>query len=70
MSDDSEEDALCNKVMDAFKRQRSFQTQFLQQSDGGINPKTPFGMFEFDLQPYVDPRSTKMGVHERHFIPC
>jgi len=68
MSDDSEEeDALRNEVMDAFERQRPFQNQLLQQSGGGIDPETPVGTFEFDLQPFVDRRSATMGVCERHF---
>jgi len=50
-----------------FERQRAFQTQLLQQSGGGIDPQTPVGTFEFDLQPFVDRRSTTMGVCERHF---
>ena len=68
MSDDSEEeDALRNEVMDAFERQRPFQNQLLQQSGGGIDPETPVGTFEFDLQPFVDRGSATMGVCERHF---
>ena len=66
--DDSEEEhALCNDVMDALERQRGFQTQLLQQSGGGLDPETPVGTFEFDLQPFVDRRSATMGVRERHF---
>ena len=68
MADDSEEEgALCNEVMDAFERQRAFQNQLLQQSGGRINPETPVGTFEFDLEPFVDRRSATMGVRERHF---
>ena len=44
-------------------RQRAFQTQLLEQRGGGIDPETPIGTFEFDLQPYVN----RTGVHERHF---
>ena len=62
-----EEDLWCNQVMDDFGRQRAFQTQILEQSGGGIDPETPVGTFEFDLQPYVNRTSDRMGVHERHF---
>ena len=65
--EDSEEDELCNEVMDRFERQRAFQSQVLQQSGGGIDPQTPMGTFEFDLDPFVDRRSATMGVRERHF---
>ena len=65
--EDSEEDELCNEVMDRFERQRAFQSQILQQSGGGIDPQTPVGTFEFDLQPFVDRQSSRMGVRERHF---
>ena len=53
--------------MDDFDRQRAFQTQLLEQNGGGIDPQTPVGTFEFDLQPYVNRTSDRMGVHERHF---
>ena len=62
-----EEDLWCNQAMDDFERQRAFQTQLLEQSGGGIDPETPVGTFEFDLQPYVDRTSARMGVRERHF---
>ena len=65
--DDSEEDELCNEVMDRFERQRAFQSQLLQQSGGGIDPQTPVGTFEFDLNHFVDRTSATMGVRERHF---
>ena len=65
--DDSEEDELCNEVMDRFERQRAFQSQLLQQSGGGNDPQTPVGTFEFDLEPFVDRQSSRMGVYERHF---
>ena len=63
--EDSEEDELCNEVMDRFERQRAFQSQLIQQS--GIDPQTPVGTFEFDLDPFVDRTSATMGVRERHF---
>ena len=65
--DDDEEDRWCNQAMDDFERQRAFQTQLLQQSRGGMNPETPVGTFEFDLDPYVNRTSAHMGVRERHF---
>ena len=65
--EDSEEDELCNEVMDPFERQRAFQFQLLQQSGGGFDPQTQVGTFEFDLNPFVDRTSATMGVRERHF---
>ena len=62
-----EEDLWCNQAMDDFDRQRAFQTQLLEQNGGGIDPQTPIGTFEFDLQTYVNRTSDRMGVHERHF---
>ena len=53
--------------MDAFERQRAFQNHLLQQSGGGIDPETPVGTFEFDIEPFMDRRSATMGVRERHF---
>ena len=67
MEDSEDDDAVCNEVMDRFERQRACQTQLLQQSGGGLDPQTPLGTFEFDLQPYVDRESSRMGVRERHF---
>ena len=65
--DSEEEDELCNNVMDAFERQRAFQTQLLQQSCGGFDPQTPVGTFEFDLQPLCRSTQCYNGVSERHF---
>ena len=62
-----EEDELCNEAMGRFERQRAFQSQLLQQSGGGIDPQTPVGTFEFDLNPFVDRTSATMDVRERHF---
>jgi len=53
--------------MDHFERQRAFQSQLLQQSGGGIDPQTPVGTFEFDLEPFVERTSATMGDSERHF---
>ena len=63
---DSDEDDICQEALDQLERQRAFQTQLLQQSGGGLDT-TAVGAFHFDVQPYVDRRSTRMGVHERHF---
>ena len=63
LMEDIKEEELCNEVMDAFER----QTQLLQQSGGGMDPQTPVGIFEFDLEPFVDRRSAAMEVRERHF---
>ena len=65
--EEEEEDLWCNQALDDFERQRAFQTQLLQQSGGGLDPETPVGTFEFDLDPYVNRTSTHMGVRERHF---
>ena len=65
--EDDEEDRWCNQALDDFERQRAFQTQLLQQSGGGLDPKTPVGTFEFDMDPYVNRTSARMGVRERHF---
>ena len=62
----SDSDDLCQDALDRFERQRAFQTQLLEQSGGGLDPRAE-GAFQFDIQPYVDRRSTRMGVHERHF---
>ena len=48
--EEEEEDLWCNQAMDDFERQRAFQTQLLELSGGGIDPETPVGTFEFDLQ--------------------
>ena len=64
---DDDEDFWCNQAMDDFERQRAFQMQLLEQNGGGIDPQTPIGTFEFDLQPYVNRTSDRMDAHERHF---
>ena len=62
------DDEVCNDVMDRFERQRAFQIQLLQQSGGGgLDPQTPVGTFQFNLEPFVDRQSSRMGVRERHF---
>ncbi|KAJ7375311.1 hypothetical protein OS493_002059 [Desmophyllum pertusum] len=64
---DKEEDECCNDAMEAFERQRAFQSHLMTQGGSGLNPDAE-GMFEFDIQPFEDRRSDRMGVHERHFI--
>ena len=54
VEEEEKEDLSCNQTMDDFDRQRTFQTQLLEQSGGGIDPETPVGTFEIDLQPYVN----------------
>ena len=61
-----DEDDLCQEALDRFERQRAFQTQLLQQSGGGMDASAE-GAFEFKLDNYVDRRSMRMGVRERHF---
>ena len=63
---DSDEDDICQEALDRFERQRAFQTHLLQQSGGGLDTSAK-GAFEFNLDNYVDRRSTRMGVRERHF---
>ena len=65
--EEEEEDLSYNQTLDNFERQRAFQTQLLEQSGGGIDPETPVGTFEFDLDPYVNRTSARMGARERHF---
>ena len=55
-----------NDVLDRFERQRAFQTNLLQQSGGGALDEAE-GTFDFELDPYVDRLSSRMGVRERHF---
>ena len=61
---DSEEDDLCNDLLDRLQRQYAFQTNLLQQSGRGLDAS--MGAFDFELQPYVDRLSSRMGVRERH----
>ena len=62
----SDEDEVCQEALDRFERQRAFQNQLLQQSGGGMDAGAE-GAFEFQVDNYVDPLSTRMGVRERHF---
>ena len=61
--DDDDED--CQNVLDRFERQRAFQTKLLEQSGGGLDASV--GTFDFELQPFVDRQSSRVGVRERHF---
>ena len=61
-----DEDDICQEALDRFERQRAFQTHLLQQSGGGLDASAE-GAFEFKLNNYVDRRSKRMGVRERHF---
>ena len=75
IEDIPDSDEICEEVLDRFERQRAFQTHLLQQSGagdtliqrgaGGLD--TPIGTFDFELQPFVDRTSRRMGVRERHF---
>ena len=62
---DSDDD-LCHEAMDHLERQQAFQTHLLEQSGGGLDTSA-IGVFEFDINGFVDRRSTRMGVRERHF---
>ena len=63
-SDDDEADY--HDMLDHLERQHAFQTRLLQQSGaGGLD--TSIGTFDFELQPFVDRTSRRMGVRERHF---
>ena len=62
---ESDEDHLCQEVLDRFERQRAFHTQLLQQSGGGLDDSG--GTFDFQLERFVDRQSHRMGVRERHF---
>ena len=64
MSSDDDEDY--NELMDHLERQRAFQTQLLEQSGGGLDPRAE-GAFDFELERFVDRRSQRLGVRERHF---
>ena len=61
----NDDDEVCQNVFDRFERQRAFQTQLLEQSGGGLDASA--GTFDFELQPFVDRKSSRMGVRERHF---
>ena len=57
---DSDEDEICQEVLDRFERQHQFQTNLLQQSGaGGLDASG--GTLDFEPQPYVDRLSNRMG---------
>ena len=61
-----DEDDLCQEALDRFERQHQFQTHLLQQSGAG-GLADSMGTFEFELQPFVNRLSRRLGVRERHF---
>ena len=63
---DSEEDDLCNDLLARLERQHAFQTNLLVGLKGGALDEAQ-GAFEFELDPYVDRLSSRMGVREQHF---
>ena len=75
MGDNEEDDHLYNDLLDHLERQHAFQTRLLQQSGAGDTSiqrgagglDTTIGTFDFELQPFVDRTSRRMGVRERHF---
>ena len=66
LSSDDDDEADYHDMLDHLERQHAFQTRLLQQSGaGGLD--TSIGTFDFELQPFVDRTSRRMGVRERHF---
>ena len=76
----SDDEADYHDMLDHLERQHAFQTRLLQQSGagdlatsigtpqrgaGGLD--TSIGTFDFELQPFVNRTSRRMGVRERHF---
>lgn len=57
-----EDDILLNNVANDIERQLAHQ----EQLGGSVSTAEP-GRFEFTLNPYVDRRSKRMGVRERHY---
>ena len=62
---DSDDD-LCHEAMDHLERQQAFQTHLLEKTGGGLDPNEE-GAFDFELERFVDRRSDRLGVQERHF---
>ena len=52
----------CERALNQFE----FQQNLAGQSGGALGGDQP-GRIDFNLQPFVDRRSERMGVHERHF---
>ena len=46
------------------EREYAFQQQMLHQAGGNLDPRRP-GRFHFDLRPFQDRKSERMGVRER-----
>ena len=80
LSSDDDDEADYHDMLDHLERQHAFQTRLLQQSGagdldtsigtpqrgaGGLD--TSIGTFDFELQPFVNRTSRRMGVRERHF---
>ena len=71
----SDDEADYHDLLDHLERQHAFQTRLLQQSGAGDTSiqrgagglDTTIGTFDFELQPFVDRTSRRMGVRERHF---
>ena len=71
----SDDEADYQDMLDHLERQHAFQTRLLQQSGAGDTSiqrgagglDTSIGTFDFELQPFVDRTSRRMGVRERHF---
>ena len=57
-------DVLLNEVGEAFDRQFSYQSEL---GGAALSSSAPAGSFEFLLDPFVDRRSERMGVRERHY---
>ena len=71
----SDDEADYHDLLDHLERQHAFQTRLLQRSGAGDTSiqrgagglDTTIGTFDFELQPFVDRTSRRMGVRERHF---
>ena len=71
----SDDEADYHDLLAHLERQHAFQTRLLQQSGAGDTSiqsgagglDTSIGTFDFELQPFVDRTSRRMGVRERHF---
>ena len=60
MFEDMEEEEVCARALN----QLEFQQHLAEQTGGAINQP---GRIDFNLNPYIDRRSERMGVRERHF---
>ena len=78
LSSDDDDEADYHDMLNHLERQHAFQTRLLQQSGAGDTSigtpqrgagglDTSIGTFDFELQPFVDRTSRRMGVRERHF---